>query len=261
MLTREELFRQAALRNLPLGKEKGILREYLHYLILDNIYLLTDKLVFTGGTALRLIYNFGRFSLDLDFNAGKLTINTFSKILDNLATQISKLGFDIKIGRTKGRGNILTGELKFPGIFERYGIRTSEEKLMVRIEVLNVSRGRLKPEVKLVRNFDGNPILIQVLRQEILSAEKFAAFFERGRERDYYDAFFLIFSHFPVDLKLLNELLVPKVHFATYSDLVMRVKDKFQRSDLTKICQKLEPFLLDLRQREILTKPESYFAL
>ena len=258
MLTREELFRQAELRSLPLGKEKGILREYLHYLILDNLNLLTDKLVFTGGTALRLIYDFSRFSFDLDFDATKLTLEGFQKILERLTAQIAKLGFGVRLGRSKRRENILTAELNFPGIFSRYGIRTPEEKLMVRIEVLNVSQARLKTEVKLAQNFDGRSIIITILRQDLLAAEKFAAFFERGRERDYYDAFFLIFNQFPVDLNLLNKLLSLKIQFKDYLELKNKVKEKILKADLSKICQKLEPFLLDPRQLKILANPESY---
>ncbi|MDH5186968.1 MAG: nucleotidyl transferase AbiEii/AbiGii toxin family protein [candidate division WOR-3 bacterium] len=258
MLTREELFVQAESRNLPLGKERGILREYLHYLILDNLNILTDKLLFTGGTALRLIYNFSRFSFDLDFDATKLAPKTFQNILDRLVAKITKLGFEIKLGRTKSRGNILTAELNFPEIFARYGIRAPEEKMMVRIEILNVSPARLKSEVKLVRNFDGSTIIINVLRQDLLSAEKFAAFFERERERDFYDAFFIIFNQFPVDLKLLNKLLSPKFHFSDYPELKRKVKEKMSNSDLSKIGRKLEPFLLDSRHLEIIAKPQFY---
>jgi predicted nucleotidyltransferase component of viral defense system len=52
------------------SKPRGVLREYLQYLILKAIY--TSKygkdLVFLGGTCLRIIYGSARFSEDLDFD-------------------------------------------------------------------------------------------------------------------------------------------------------------------------------------------------
>lgn len=52
------------------GKPRGILREYLQYIILKAIY--TSKygkhLVFLGGTCLRIVYGSARFSEDLDFD-------------------------------------------------------------------------------------------------------------------------------------------------------------------------------------------------
>ena len=50
--------------------KKNILREYLQYKILQIIFNsgYSGKLSFMGGTCLRIIYNTGRFSEDLDFD-------------------------------------------------------------------------------------------------------------------------------------------------------------------------------------------------
>jgi predicted nucleotidyltransferase component of viral defense system len=243
MLTKEELFKQAEARGLPAIRARSIVREYVHYLILQSINTSTDQLIFTGGTALRLIHNFGRLSFDLDFDAHSLTKDEFVKILKRVHKDLLKLGFEIKSGRLKQRQNILTAEIMIINAFRFYGINTAQEHLMVKIEVLNVPKFRLKSEVKLVRNFDGQTILINVLNLGCLAAEKIAAFFERARERDYYDVLFLAINKTPVDLDLLNKIVV-KGKFIDYADLLTNVKRKFDHADMDRISRKLEPFLI-----------------
>ena len=48
----------------------NIVREYAQHLFLSELYQLpgSEKLLFKGGTALRIIYNSPRFSEDLDFS-------------------------------------------------------------------------------------------------------------------------------------------------------------------------------------------------
>jgi len=244
MLTKEELFKQAEARGLPVMRARSIVREYVHYLILQSISAYTDRLIFTGGTALRLIHGFGRLSFDVDFDASGLGKDEFARILRRVHSDLVKLGFEVKSGRVTQRRNILTAEIKLLNAFSLYGIKTAQEQLMVKLEVLNVPHFRLKSEVKLVRNFDGQTILINVLDLGFLAAEKIAAFFERARERDYYDVLFLALNRAPVDLDLLNEIMV-KVTFTDYSDLLARVRSKFERADMDKIGRKLEPFLID----------------
>jgi len=59
--------------------KRNILREYLQYKILEIIFnsKIGQSLAFLGGTALRVIYNNGRFSEDLDFNNFDLTKEQF----------------------------------------------------------------------------------------------------------------------------------------------------------------------------------------
>jgi len=243
MLTKEELFKQAEARGLPAIRARGIVREYVHYLILHSINTYTDKLILTGGTALRLIHDFGRLSFDLDFDAVGLTSDEFLRILGCVKADLTKLGFESQVGRVKMRQNMLTAEIKMFNIFELYQIGTAQEILMVKIEVLIVPKFRSKAEIKLVKNFDGQTILINVLDIGYLAAEKVAAFFERARERDYYDVIFLVLNKTPIDLELLNKIVV-KVKFADFTDLLMKVKSKLERADMDKISKKLEPFLI-----------------
>ena len=64
MLTRQQLQRIAQRERIGLQAQE---RDYLQYLLLSLIYVRSQALVFMGGTALRIVYQVGRFSEDLDF--------------------------------------------------------------------------------------------------------------------------------------------------------------------------------------------------
>ena len=63
---------------------ESILKEYLQYKILKSIFdqKSSEKLVFLGGTALRIIHGSTRFSEDLDFDNFDLDEKAF---FDNIA--------------------------------------------------------------------------------------------------------------------------------------------------------------------------------
>lgn len=243
-MTREELFSQAEARGLPRTKGRGIVREYAHYLILHSINAHTDKMIFTGGTALRLLHNFGRLSFDLDFDAHRLNRDEFADTLGRVTSDLAKSGVDARLLNLRQRRSILTSEIRMPTIFGFYEIGTAHEQLMVKVEVLDVPKRRLKIHPNLARNFDGHTILVNALEISYLAAEKCAAFFERARERDYYDILFLLVNRKPIDLELLNTIR-PTHRFANAEDLYAQVRNKFERTDMAAVARKLEPFLID----------------
>jgi len=251
-LTREELLSQAEARGLPRTKGRGIVREYAHYLILHSINAHTDKMIFTGGTALRLLHNFGRLSFDLEFDAYHLNRDKFADTLVRVTSDLAKSGVDARLLNLRQRRNILTSEIRMPAIFDFYETGTGQEQLMVKVEVLDVPKQRLKTHPSLARNFDGHTILVNALEISYLAAEKCAAFFERPRERDYYDIFFLLVNRLPIDLVLLNT--IGRTHrFANAEDLHAQVRNKFERTDMTAVARKLEPFLIDPAHGKILS--------
>ncbi|MDZ7586936.1 MAG: nucleotidyl transferase AbiEii/AbiGii toxin family protein, partial [Patescibacteria group bacterium] len=77
---------------LPLGKKRGILREYLQALFLSKLYKnhLAAKLVFVGGTSLRLLRNLPRFSSDLDFDNLGLSNKQIIGLVNESAKAIKK---------------------------------------------------------------------------------------------------------------------------------------------------------------------------
>src|SRR3990167_7850562 len=76
--------------------ERFILREYLQYKILEAISKnkISNKLVFIGGTALRIIYKNQRFSEDLDFDNYQLSVDEFSSLCSDIANDLKLSGIE-----------------------------------------------------------------------------------------------------------------------------------------------------------------------
>src|SRR3990167_7676647 len=64
----------------------NIVREYAQHLFLAELYQLpgSEKLLFKGGTALRIVYGSPRFSEDLDFSLFGVSSNEIGPFIENL---------------------------------------------------------------------------------------------------------------------------------------------------------------------------------
>ncbi len=95
----------------------SILREYLQYKILRSIFenRFSDKLVFLGGTALRIVHNNTRFSEDLDFDNFDLSEEEFYKLGELVKQDLELEGLQVEISivtRNAYLGLILKNWLK-----------------------------------------------------------------------------------------------------------------------------------------------------
>jgi len=243
MLTRDELFREAERRGLPLLRERAILREYLQILILDGVNKETDKMLFEGGTALHLIYNFQRFSEDLDFLAPGLSLTEFRELIESIVKRLSRLGFVVSTTHLKKREGLLSCFIDIPGVYRHYGITSNKERLRIKVETLTVVGYSPEVEIRVLSGFDARDVVVGVLRKDMLTAEKIAMVLTRARERDYYDALFLLHRRFPINLRVLNAICDKNIE--SPETLLKEVKRKFQEANIRKIAIRLEPFLLD----------------
>ncbi|MCL6087015.1 MAG: nucleotidyl transferase AbiEii/AbiGii toxin family protein, partial [Actinobacteria bacterium] len=89
--------------------KKNILREYFQYKILDIIFNSTfsSKLVFMGGTALRLIYGNKRFSEDLDFDNLGIDFSDFEELSRIIKKRISLEGYKVEASVKKKNAFIM----------------------------------------------------------------------------------------------------------------------------------------------------------
>src|ERR1035441_10085199 len=83
----------------------NIVREYAQHLFLAELYQLagSEKLLFKGGTALRIIYNSPRFSEDLDFSFFTAPHTKSKDFIENLfvgvLAKIENNGIRIELGK------------------------------------------------------------------------------------------------------------------------------------------------------------------
>ena len=83
--------------------EKGILREYLQYKILQGIFesKLASRVAFMGGTALRIIYGNNRFSEDIDLENFGISWAEFEDMVEAVRWFLSLEGFEVELKRLK----------------------------------------------------------------------------------------------------------------------------------------------------------------
>ena len=79
--------------------KKNILREYLQYKILELIFssACAGKLVFLGGTALRIVYGSPRFSEGLDFDNRGITEEEFADLSEIVKQGLQREGLEVEI--------------------------------------------------------------------------------------------------------------------------------------------------------------------
>jgi predicted nucleotidyltransferase component of viral defense system len=241
MLSPEALSRHAAERGMPSGKVRGAVREYLQTLILKGIYSQSrsDGLLFLGGTALRLGHALPRFSEDLDFDASSVSSAEWRRIQESAAHQLASIGIEAEV-RTKEKGRLLTGEMRFTGFLQYYGTGAAKgEKLVIKLEA-NRPRWRMTVEPRVVSGY-GEMFPVRFASPGLLFAEKIGALRERRQGRDVYDVLFM------AGKKWLPDPAVLKARGAgsSPSKAVLDRVRSWDARELARMARSLEPFLFE----------------
>ena len=155
-----------------------MLKEYLQLLILDHLAKTpyVGKLVFIGGTNLRLVQGIDRFSEDLDFDCKDLNEEEFHNMTDGIVRMLNKNG--------------LTVETRDKLLFDFGLTGYKEERFLIKVEAQDQGVS-YSPEVATLNRM-GFFFGIQVPPADVLCAMKFCAILSRQKGRDFYDAMFLL---------------------------------------------------------------------
>ena len=186
MLSRDNLekFTKRGQTSVP-----NVVREYCQHLFLSFLYQNpgSEKLLFKGGTALRIILKSPRFSEDLDFTGIEITHKEIEELLTNALANIEKTGMVVHVEEsTKTTGGYLG-----IAVFEAYDM-----KINLQMEV-SLRRGkRVKTTRALIVN-DYIPAYTLVhLGLEDIIIGKLEALVDRHKPRDFYDYFFLLSGNY-----------------------------------------------------------------
>ena len=212
-----------------------MLREYLQCLILDFLSRQKEagKMVFIGGTCLRIIHGINRFSEDLDFDCKGLSIDEFKGLTDRIISYLRDCGSNALAKEkesehlTAYRRSILVPQLLFELKLSGY----RNQRFLIKIEAQDQGIG-YEPQVTIV-NRCGFLFPIQVAPLDVLCAMKVSTVLARGKGRDFYDLIFLLQRTMPsfdylqsrygiTDKKSLKEELFKCVDMA---DLATRSRD------------------------------------
>ncbi|MCX7785559.1 MAG: nucleotidyl transferase AbiEii/AbiGii toxin family protein [candidate division WOR-3 bacterium] len=134
-----------------------------------------DKLVFGGGTMLRLCYGLNRFSVDLDFWLVK-DLNT-NRLFQTLKTVLGKI---YTLTDAQNKYYTILFELKSSKYPRRLKIEIRKEKKFVRTE-----------KAIAYSSYANTQVLLTVVALEEMMKSKIQAFIERREIRDVFDIEFL----------------------------------------------------------------------
>ncbi len=142
---------------------------YAQDLIVKEVYLVFDKAVLHGGTAIWRCYNGKRFSEDLDFYFSNNKEKT-----EALFENLKKAGFEIK--KKKISENSIYSELEL----DRASIR------------LEATFQKISGVICDYEMSDGNIISVYSLTAEEFLRQKIKTYLKRFKVRDLWDIFFLL---------------------------------------------------------------------
>jgi predicted nucleotidyltransferase component of viral defense system len=220
----------------------NILREYFQYKILEIIYdsKFSTKLIFMGGTAVRIIHGSGRFSEDLDFDNFNLTGADFEDITETIHKKLALEGYQIEIR------NVFKGAfhcyLSISSILHENQISGhKEEKLMIRLDTEPQGFSYIPRDV-IINKFDVFT-RIHTVPAGLLLSQKIYAILNRKRTmgRDLYDAVYL-FSRTKPDFKYLQH----RMNIHNMKDLKSALLSKCDTLDLKLLSRDVEPFLANV---------------
>lgn len=192
----QEILKEGERIGIPITKKRGILREFLQTQILYQLYNFKESryLIFTGGTALRLLYNNQRLSEDLDFDfVKKIPVDQLLKKIINKQVFGNKSLIELKINK---KNNNITGFLKYKTILYDLAItQIKDEKLIIKFD-FSYPEDNIKPIKKVFSKF-GYLQNVLTYDQATLLSFKTRALFTRKTERgrDLYDIAKLLSSN------------------------------------------------------------------
>lgn len=242
MLTRNQLARIAQRNHLGLGVQE---RDYIQHLFLSLLYIKTQDLVFKGGTALRVAYNFARYSEDLDFNS-QLSADEIKKILTKTIKDLGDFGIraefrNINIFKENGERGI-SGDISYQGPLFTGKVGS---KGKVRIDVsLRGEEGETKRIVIAPKYDDISQFILTVFSLDEIFAEKVRALIIRGKPRDLYDVWVLLGSGIQIDYRLINKKLRLYQKTFNFSEFRRKIEDseKEWNTDLRGLLPQILPF-------------------
>ena len=172
---------------------KHILKEYVELLALEYLSRspLAEKIVFIGGTNLRLVHGIDRFSEDLDFDCKGLTEAEFMELSNAVVGCLRNNGLRVEL-RDKENPNltVFRRNLYFPELLFEMGLSDHrEERFLMKMEEQDQGVA-YTPETALI-NRCGFLFPMPVAPKDVLLSMKLSALLARAKGRDFYDTIFL----------------------------------------------------------------------
>ena len=226
----------------PMHKYKRqILREYLQYKILEIIFnsKFSDRIVFIGGTAIRIVHGSQRFSEDIDLDSKDLVLSNFTELSEIVAAELELEGYRVETKVVSK--NAFRCYIRFPGLLFDHDLSGYEnEKILIQLDAEKQPYQYNGSEFLLNRFSILTRIL--VVPKDILLAQKISAFLNRKRTkaRDIYDIIFM-YSFTKPELSYLT--ITNGIE--SVASLKSVLLDKCKELDMKKLKKEIEIFLVN----------------
>ena len=221
--------------------KRNLLREYLQYKILQIIFdsEYASKLVFLGGTALRIVHGNTRFSEDLDFDNFGLEKDEFDEVSQLVKKKLELEGYQVEVRNVfKGayRCYVRIPKLLFDSGLSGY----EEEKILIQLDTAPHGFA-YNPEKVILNKFEVFTE-INATPLDIVLAQKIFAIFNRKamKGRDFFDTVFLLsktkpnYGYLQLKLEIKNG--------QELKDKLLALDGKI---DFKELAKDVEPFLFD----------------
>ena len=190
----------------------NIKREYCQHLFLSYLYQETgsDRLLFKGGTALRIVFGSPRFSEDLDFSGYGLKSAGIETLVNGALVNLEKTGLSIDIEESKRTSGGYLGII---------WLLVGGTKIKIQLEVSLRPGLAVKGERSVIQNEFIPAYTLVHLPENLLVQEKIAALLDRKKPRDFYDYYYLLCGNYAAAKekfnleRVLNLLLTTKIDF------------------------------------------------
>jgi predicted nucleotidyltransferase component of viral defense system len=210
-------------------------KDYFLKLFLYTYFRKNGDAVFKGGTCLRYLFGFDRFSEDLDFNLARSPIE-FKAQVGKVVKEFGFIGIDAHFIKEEQFKDVYTCEIGFNGPLYR---GTAQTRNRIRIDA-GRRTGTLKdPEWRLVSSEypeTREQFLVLTMNEEEMLVEKAIALMERKKGRDLYDVWFMLQKEVRVNKELLDKKSRSRFQFH-----LLVSQEEYER-DLKRLTNRVIPY-------------------
>jgi len=171
-------------------KIQNVVREYCQHLFLSSLYKQpgSERLLFKGGTALRIVLKSPRYSEDIDFTGVSIRHAEVENLFADTLASIEYTGIHVEVNESKPTAGGYIGIATF---------HAYEKRIPIQIEVSLRNDKGLKGIRALIENDYIPPYTLVSLSEEEIVKGKMRALIGRRKPRDFYDYFFLLSGNYP----------------------------------------------------------------
>jgi predicted nucleotidyltransferase component of viral defense system len=235
-----------------------ILKEYVQLLILD--YLASTrharKIIFIGGTNLRLVKGIDRFSEDLDFDCKDLNQDEFAAMSGDVVAFLRRNGIEAEAREKDApRLTAFRSSIHFPELLFKMGLSGHREaRFMIKLEAQD-QQVDYAPATAFIKGC-GLFFSFPVPPDSVLCSMKIAAMLSRAKGRDFYDAMFLLAQTQPD-----YDFLAARCGIHDLAGLKSAVEDRLRSVDLRQKQRDFEHLLFHGDNSRRILQTSEFFAL